>query len=160
MAFTNNATRLLDSRKISYQVHEYDYDNGIHSAVDVSQAIHRAPEQVFKTLVALPDKPNAKPILAVIPGPNSLDLKKLAKAIGAKKARMATHAQAEEMTGLQTGGISPIVLVNKGFQVYIDASAAEHETIVVSAGQRGANIEIRPQDLINLTRARKAALCE
>lgn len=160
MSFTNNATRLLDSRRISYQVHEYDYDDGVHSAVEVAVAIDRVPERVFKTLVVLPDQPNAKPILAVIPGPDTLDLKRLAKAIGVKKARMSSHAQAEQLTGLQTGGISPIALVNKGFRVFIDASAEQHDTIVVSAGQRGVNLELRPQDLIKLTRAKTAILCE
>ena len=159
MAFSNNATRLLDSRKINYVLHEYDYDSGVHSAVEVAGAIGLPEERVFKTLVALPDQPNAKPVLAVIPGAESLDLKLLAKALKVKKARMASHAQAEELTGLQTGGISPLMLVNKGFRVFLDEHALAHETIAVSAGQRGANLEMAPDALAKVTKARVVALC-
>lgn len=159
MAFTNNATRLLQSRKIDFVVHKYDYEGGVHSAVEVAEAVGLPAERVFKTLVALPDKPNAKPILAVIPGPETLDLKQLATAVGVKKMKMATHSQAEELTGLQTGGISPLALVNRGFRVIIDDSAKAHETIAVSAGQRGVNLELEPGDLLNVTGARTANLC-
>lgn len=159
MTFTNNATRLLSSRHIDFRIHEYDYGSGIHSAVEVAAAIGLPEDRVFKTLVALPDAPNAKPVLAVIPGPKSLDLRQLAKAVGAKKMRMATHAQAEELTGLQTGGISPLALVNRGFRVFVDATARQHDSIAVSAGQRGVNLELAPGDLITLIRARVAALC-
>jgi Cys-tRNA(Pro)/Cys-tRNA(Cys) deacylase len=160
MAFRNNATRLLASRRVEFRIHEYDYDSGIHSAVEVAAAIGLPDRCVFKTLVALPDTPAAKPVLAVIPGPANLDLKLLAKAIGAKKARMATHAEAEALTGLRTGGISPLALVNRGFTVVLDSTAAEHDTIAVSAGQRGVNLELAPTDLISVTRGRLAALCQ
>lgn len=155
----NNVTRLLSSRHVDYRVHEYDYDGGVHSAVEVAEAIGLPPNHVYKTLVALPDEPRAKPVLAVIPGPANLDLKLLAKELGVKKARMATHEQAESLTGLLTGGISPLALVSRGFRVYVDASAIGCQTIAVSAGQRGANVELAPSDLIALTRARTATLC-
>ena len=160
MTYTNNATRLLASRNIVYQVHVYDYESGVHLAVEVAVAIGLPEDRVFKTLVTLPDTPNAKPTLAVIPAQKSLDLKLLARAIGVKKARMASHAQAEDLTGLQTGGISPLALVNKGFKVLVDSSAIETTTIAVSAGQRGANIELAPKDLIAVTGARLAVLCD
>ncbi|MFN2202229.1 MAG: YbaK/EbsC family protein [Caldilineaceae bacterium] len=158
MAFANNATRLLDSRKVAYVVHEYDYDSGVHSAVDVAEAVGLRENQVFKTLVALPDQPNAKPVLAIIAGPDTLDLKLLAKALNVKKARMASHAQAEELTGLQTGGISALALMNRGFRVFIDVKALESPTIAVSAGQRGVNLELAPDDLIKVTKARVVEL--
>jgi len=158
MAFANNATRLLDSRKVAYLVHEYDYDSGVHSAVDVAEAVGLRENQVFKTLVALPDQPNAKPVLAIIAGPDTLDLKLLAKALNVKKARMASHAQAEELTGLQTGGISALALMNRGFRVFIDVKALESPTIAVSAGQRGVNLELAPDDLIKVTKARVVEL--
>lgn len=159
MTFANNVTRLLASRKIDHRTHEYDYDSGIHSAVQVAAAIGLPEERVFKTLVALPDPPKAKPVLAIIPGPESLDLKLLAKAIGVKKARMASHAQAESITGLRTGGISPLALVNQGFETVVDIQAEEYPTIAVSAGQRGVNVELSPDDLIAVTGARYAPLC-
>ena len=160
MSFANNATRLLDSRNVKFRIYQYDFDAGVHSAVDVAAAIGLPDQRVFKTLVALPDQSDAKPLLAVIPGPAKLDLKLLAKALGVKKARMASHAQAESLTGLQTGGISPLALVNRGFKVYLDTSATEHATIAVSAGQRGVNLELDPDDLMAVTGARLAQLCD
>lgn len=151
-------TRLLESKKVSFQVHLYDYDAGIHSAVDVANAVGLPPAQVFKTLVALAEQPGKKPMLVVIPGPNTLDLKALAKAVGVKKIRMASHEQAEELTGLQTGGISPLALINKGFDLYLDQSANHFETIAVSAGQRGAQVQLPTKDLLKLTRARLIVL--
>lgn len=154
MEFKNNVTRLLDSRKIAYRVHQYDYDAGVHSATEVAAAVGLTPNQVFKTLVVLPDQPNRKPSLVVIPGPLTLDLRVFAKAAGLKKAKMATHDQAETLTGLQTGGISPLALINKGFDIYLAEQAAAFSTIAVSAGQRGANVELSVQALVKLTRAR------
>ena len=152
--FKNNVTRFLDSQKVAYQVFTYDYEAGVRSAVEVAQAIGVPPEQVFKTLVALADQPNRKPMLVVIPGPATLDLKALAAAVGIKKAKMALHEQAEQLTGLQTGGISPLALINKGFDIYLDAQAQGFTQIAVSAGQRGANILLPVKELIRLTRAR------
>ena len=152
--FKNNVTRLLDSKKITYQLHLYDYDAGIESAVQVAEAIGLPAAQVFKTLVALPDQPNRKPMLIIIPGPDTLDLKALAKATNLKKAKMASHAEAESLTGLQTGGISPLALINKGFDVYLSDQAQAFDTIAVSAGQRGANVQLNVKDLVKLTNAR------
>lgn len=154
MEFKNNVTRFLDSKKVKYQAYQYDYDGGVHSAVEVAEAIGLPPEQVFKTLVVMPDQPGRKPMLVVIPGPDTLDLKMLAKAAKLKKAKMASHEQAESLTGLQTGGISPLALINRGFDVYLDRSASDHDTIAVSAGERGANIQLPVKDLVKLTRAR------
>ena len=152
--FKNNVTRLLDSKKITYQLHLYDYDAGIESAVQVAEAIGLPAAQVFKTLVALPDQPNRKPMLIIIPGPDTLDLKALAKATNLKKAKMASHAEAESLTGLQTCGISPLAIINKGFDVYLSDQAQAFETIAVSAGQRGANVQLNVKDLVKLTNAR------
>ncbi|MCB0064459.1 MAG: hypothetical protein KDE19_20180 [Caldilineaceae bacterium] len=156
--FKNNVTRFLDSKKVKYQVFTYDYDAGTHSAVEVAQAVGLPAAQVFKTLVALPDEPTRKPMLVVIPGPETLDLKALAKATKLKKAKMASHVDAERLTGLQTGGISPLALINKGFDVYLDDSATDYDQIAVSAGERGAQVFVPVKDLIKLTRARLVKL--
>lgn len=160
MDFKNNVTRFLDSKKVNYKVHTYDYDAGVESAVQVAVSIGLPPTQVFKTLVVLPDQPNRKPMLVVIPGPDTLDLKSLAKAANLKKAKMATHAEAESLTGLQTGGISPLALINKGFDVYLSDQAQHYDTIAVSAGQRGANIQLGVKELVKLTNARLIKLAE
>jgi Cys-tRNA(Pro)/Cys-tRNA(Cys) deacylase len=89
-----------------------------------------------------------------------VDLRALAKAVNAKKVKMATHADAEKMTGLQTGGISALALINKGFDVYLDDRADKFEQIAVSAGQRGANVLLGVKDLVRLTRARTVKVGE
>jgi Cys-tRNA(Pro)/Cys-tRNA(Cys) deacylase len=160
MEFKNNVTRFLESKKVAYRVFTYDYDAGIESAVQVADAIGLPPEQVFKTLVVLPDQPNRKPMLVVIPGPNTLDLRTFAKGANLKKAKMASHAEAEALTGLQTGGISPLALINKGFEVYLSSQAQSFDAIAVSAGQRGANIQLSVKELIKLTNARIVNLSE
>lgn len=158
--FKNNVTRLLDSNRIHYQVHTYPNQIGSEqgTAVDVAQAIGLPPERVFKTLVVLADDPSSKPMLVLIPAADTLDLKAFAKAANLKKAKMATHQQAEQKTGLQTGGISPLALTAKPFRVYIDARALDHPTIAVSSGQRGANIELPAPDLIRITKAKAVEL--
>lgn len=158
MEFKNNVTRFLDSKRITYQLFTYNYDAGIESAVQVAETIGLPPAQVFKTLVVQPEEPNRKPLLVVIPGPDTLDLKALAKATNLKKVKMAPHDQAEKLTGLQTGGISPLALINKGFDIYLDEQAQSFPTIAVSAGQRGANVLLAVKDLVQLTRARMVRL--
>jgi len=96
----------------------------------------------------------------VIPGPDTLDLKLLAKVVGAKKVRMAAHEQAEELTGLQTGGISPLALINRGFDVYLDEQALAFDSIAVSAGERGVNILVPVADLVKLVRARTGVVSQ
>lgn len=158
MEFKNNVTRYLDAQKVTYQVFIYDYAAGVESAVQVAEAIGLPPEQVFKTLVVQSDDPRRKPMLVIIPGPDTLDLRLLAKAVNAKKVKMTTHAEAERLTGLQTGGISALALINKGFDVYLDDRASQYEAVAVSAGQRGANLLVGVKDLVRLVRARLVAL--
>lgn len=152
--FKNNVTRFLDSRKVKYRVFTFPYGPETDSALKVAAAIGLPAEQVFKTLVVQPEAANRKPLLVVIPGAATLDLKVLAKAARLKKAKMASHDQAERMTGLQTGGISPLALINKGFDVYLAAQAEAFSEIAVSAGERGANVLLPVVDLVKLTRAR------
>lgn len=158
MSFTNNVTRMLDGKGIDYTVHTYEYSDEIHSAIAVADAIGMPQAQVFKTLVARDSAPGQKPALVLIPGPDTLDLKRLAKAVGAKKMQMTARAEAEKMTGLLAGGISPLALINRGFAVYVDRRAQSFERIYISAGERGAQVGIRVDDLVALTRARLVEL--
>ena len=158
--FKNNVTRFLDSKKVRYQLFTYDYDAGVQSAVEVAAAIGLPPAQVFKTLVALADDPRRKPMLVIVPGPETLDLRIFARAVNAKKVKMATHDQAEALTGLQTGGISALALINKGFDVYLDDRAQGYAEIAVSAGQRGANLLLPVTALVKLVNARVVRLTE
>ncbi len=152
MSVKTNAVRVLDQRKIAYEVHEYSPE--IHSAVEAAQAMGRAPECVYKTLVVLRDTPRAKPLLVMVPGDRELDLRVLAKSTGDKKLRMATQKEAESLTGLLVGGIGALALLNRGFEIWIDSAAQAHERICVNAGQRGINLELRVDDLARVTSAR------
>ncbi len=151
-----NAMRLLDAKKIPYIVHTYSYSSEVHSADEVAAALGYPAGQVFKTLVVLPER--GKPFLAIVPGDRELDLKKMAQAAQEKKVRMATQREAESLTGLLVGGISALALTSKGFKVFLDASANDYQQILVSAGQRGINLQLAVQDLIRVLNARVADL--
>lgn len=153
----NNVTRFLDSRKVSYAVFETPAEK--LGAREVAEFLNVPLETVFKTIVVRRDKPK-KPILAVVPGPSTVDLKSLAAFLGDKKIYLPTEREAEQLTGLKAGGISPLALINRGFQFVIDASAQNYSEIHVSGGQRGLNIKLPVADLINLTKARIASICQ
>jgi len=155
MPLKNNITRLLDSRKIAYTAFETPAEK--LGALETAKFLSVPPETVYKTIVVTRDKPR-KPILAVIPGPNSVDLKLLAAFLGEKKVYLPTEREAEQLTGLQAGGISPLALINKGFQVVIDSAAQNYVGIHISGGQRGLNIKLPVVALIDLTNARVASI--
>jgi len=150
MTIANNVTRLLDAQKVSYQVFEFPPEK--LGALETARLLGVSPEVVYKTIVVRRER--GKAILAVIPGPNEVNLKALARALGEKKLFLPTEREAEQMTGLQAGGISQLALLNKGFQVVIDAAAQGQEEIHVSGGQRGLNIRLPVKALAELTRAR------
>ncbi|HZU86492.1 MAG TPA: aminoacyl-tRNA deacylase [Anaerolineaceae bacterium] len=154
---SNNVTRLMDSRKITYLA--YDLPAEKLGALKTAELLGVPPEQVFKTIVVVREKPG-KPVLAVIPGPCGVNLKKLAAALGEKKMRLPTQREAEQLTGLQAGGISPLALINKGFQVILDIQAQAFEQIHISGGQRGLNIRLPVKALVELTRARIADISD
>jgi Cys-tRNA(Pro)/Cys-tRNA(Cys) deacylase len=149
-----NAQRLLESKNILYRATVYDESGKFHSAEDAAALIGAPLESVYKTLVVLQEAPRAKPLLVMVPSTREIDFKALARAIGAKRVRMATQREAEELTGLQVGGISALALYNRGFDVCIDQSALTLEDIHISGGARGMDIALRVSDLIELTRAR------
>jgi len=149
MTVTNNITRFLDARKVNYVAHELPAEK--LGAVEAAQVMGVPSDQVFKTIVITREK--KKPVLAVIPGPRTVDLKLLAVFLAEKKVSLPTEREAEALTGLQAGGISPLALINKGFQVVIDSAAQEHEKIYVSGGQRGLDIQLPVADLAKLTNA-------
>jgi Cys-tRNA(Pro)/Cys-tRNA(Cys) deacylase len=145
-----NSMRALEARKIPYKV--FTFPPEVHSASGVADAVGLPYEQVYKTLVAL--RPEGKPMLIMIAGDRELDLKRVAKAVGEKKVRMASHKEAEALTGLQVGGISALALLNRPFDVFIDRPATDLSHILVSAGKRGINLRLAVDDLIRVTRAR------
>jgi len=140
----------LDARKVKYIAHELPVEK--LGAVEAADYMGVLPEQVFKTIVI--EREKKKPVLAVIPGPRVVDLKLLAAFLNEKKVHLPAERTAEELTGLQAGGISPLALIHKGFQVVIDSAAQMFEDIYVSGGQRGMDIQLSVDDLAKLTNAR------
>jgi Cys-tRNA(Pro)/Cys-tRNA(Cys) deacylase len=146
------AMRALDARKIPYKVHIFP--DTIHDAAEVAANVGVPSEQVFKTLVLIrEDAPNARPLLVMVPANREIDLRLLARSLAVKSVRMARHEQAEKLTGLKVGGISALALLNRPFDVYIDEHAQHYEEILVSAGQRGMNLQLHVSDLIAVTEA-------
>ena len=129
----NNVTRLLDTHQIPYQVFELSPEK--HGALETARLLGVPAEQVFKTIVVTRDG-KGKPILAIIPGVAEVDLKLLAKAINEKKLTLPSERQAEALTGLQAGGISPLALLNRGFEMVLDETALLFDEIHISGGQR------------------------
>ncbi|MCX4914163.1 Cys-tRNA(Pro) deacylase [Streptomyces sp. NBC_00687] len=144
------ATVALTEAGVAYTVHAYEHDPSHPSyGEEAAEAMGVSPERVFKTLVADVD---GALVVAVVPVAGSLDLKALATAVGGKRAAMADPAAAERTTGYVRGGISPLGQ-RKRLRTVLDASAAAHATICVSAGRRGLEVELSPADLAQLTEA-------
>jgi Cys-tRNA(Pro)/Cys-tRNA(Cys) deacylase len=144
-----NAMRALDARRVPYAA--FSYSDSIHSATEVAELLGVPPGQVFKTLVVIADE--TRHLLVVTPGNRELDLRLVAKAVSAKSARMAVQRDAERLTGLKVGGISPLALLDKRFEIYVDAPAAQLEELYINGGQRGVNLRLRVADLLAVTRA-------
>lgn len=152
----NNVTRLLDSRKVPYAT--FDLPKEKFGGEETARLLNASPDIVFKSIVIL-RKGTGKPILAVVPGNMEVDLKKLAKAIGEKKVSPATQREAENITKLQAGGISPLALINRGFEIVIHDSVQQYKEVHVSGGELGVNIRLSSIDLIKLSRAIIAEIC-
>ena len=144
------AMRLLEGKGIEYEA--VTYPSGERDALVVARHLGVPAAQVFKTLVVVRER--GKAFLAIVPADRQLDLKKMAKLVGEKKLQMASHQQAEKMTRLKVGGISPLALINRGFDMVLDASAERFDAIYVSAGEKGINLRVPVEALIALTSAR------
>jgi Cys-tRNA(Pro)/Cys-tRNA(Cys) deacylase len=152
MPFRNNVTRLLEARKVDYQIFEFPPHK--HSAEETAVLLGVPEHMVYKTLVVLREARGRKPLLVMAPAGQEVDLKTLATSLGEKKLKMAAQREAEALTGLQVGGISALALLNKGFEICLDRAALDLVYVHVSAGQRGANLRLSPQGLREVTNAR------
>ncbi len=139
-----NAMRVLDSAGVDYIAHEYDAADGAIDGVSVAGKIGKPAEQVFKTLVA--QGTSRAHYVFVIPVAAELDLKAAAKAVGEKAVEMIHAADLSKVTGYVRGGCSPIGM-KKACRTVIDSACLLQQTIIVSAGRIGHQIELRPDDL-------------
>lgn len=143
-----NAIRMVEQKKIPYTEHEYEWDENHLSASSVAEQLPESQSRIFKTLVAVGNVTG--PLVAVIPGEAELNLKKLAKVSGNKKVEMLHLKDFEATTGYIRGGCSPIGM-KKLFPTYLDQIAENYDQIIVSAGRRGLQMELAPQDICALT---------
>jgi Cys-tRNA(Pro)/Cys-tRNA(Cys) deacylase len=146
-----NAMRVLDAHAIDYATFTYE-GAPFHSASEVAVLLGAPPHQLFKTLVVLADA--NRRLLIMLPCDLELELRRVAHAVGAKRVRMASQREAEQMTGLQVGGISAVALLDRHFEVYLDSGGAQLDEIYISGGQRGVTLRLRRADLIAITGAR------
>ena len=141
-----NAARLLDRDKIEYKLIPYEFDENDLAAQHVAESLGQDISKVFKTLVLHGDRTGH--IVCVIPGDKEVDLKALAKVSGNKKVEMIPMKDLLGVTGYIRGGCSPIGM-KKRFPTFFHSSASDHDVIYVSAGVRGLQIEINPNELIS-----------
>ncbi len=153
------AINLAKKKKIVHTIHQYEHDPRADSyGLEAAEALGQDPKTVFKTLLFSLNGDPKNLAVAIIPVAGRLNLKQAAKAAKGKKAEMANPDIAEKTTGYVVGGISPLGQ-KKSLPTFLDISAQALKTICVSAGKRGLEIELAPQDLLTLTRGQFADLC-
>jgi len=150
------AINLLKKAGMRHVVHEYEHDPAVTTyGEETAAALGVARERLFKTLIAQID--GNELVVGVVPVSTTLDLRELAAVLGGKRAAMANPADAERATGYLTGGISPLAQKRR-LRAVVDRSALEFETVYVSGGRRGMQVEILPADLVRLTGAQTAPI--
>ena len=150
-----NAARLLDAAGIHYELREYKVDENDLSAPHVAEMVGMPPEQVFKTLVARGDRTGV--LMACIPAHTELDLKALANASGNKKVELVAMKEVLPLTGYIRGGVSPVG-TRKPYPLYLDETVDLWDIISVSAGLRGCQMLLAPDDLVRATDAQRCAI--
>ena len=145
-----NGARYLESLGIPFELQEYDVDPEDLSAITVAKKIGMPPEQVFKTLLTTGG--HGDYVFAVVPGDAELDFKKLARAAGLRKAEMAPLKDVQPLTGYIRGGVT-IFGAKKAYPVYVDETAILFDKISVSAGTRGTQVILSPDDYLRAARA-------
>ena len=151
----NNVERLLEAAGIAYIPHEYPVDDGLIDGMSIAAKIGKSPDQVFKTLVT--EAPGHEYFVFIVPVCQELDLKKAARACGRKSIAMIPSKQLLPLTGYIHGGCSPVGM-KKRFATFMDESAILFDTVCVSGGRVGLNLEIAPEELAGFVGAEFADL--
>ena len=149
------AARMLDQLKIAYELRSYEVDESELDAITVARKVDMPPEATFKTLVARGDRSGV--VMACIPGNAELDLKKMAAVTGNKRLELVAVKEIQSLTGYIRGGVSPLGS-KKRYPLFLDESALIHDKISVSAGQRGLQMILAPDDLRRATEATLVAI--
>jgi Cys-tRNA(Pro)/Cys-tRNA(Cys) deacylase len=149
-AVKTNATRRLDKLGVAYELREYAVNADDLGALKVAGQIGLPPSQVFKTLCAKGD--DGSIVFAVVPGDSELDLKALARLAAKRAVSLVSVSRLKQLTGYIRGGVTALAS-KKDYPVYIDASVLQHSIIAVSAGSRGTQMLLTPQDYIRATAA-------
>jgi len=157
MAQKTNAVRLLDQLVISYELREYDVDLDDLTAESVAKKIGMPPEQIFKTLVARGDRNGI--CMAVIPGDAEVNLKALATAAGDRKTLLVPMKELLGLTGYVRGGVTAFA-GKKDYPVYVDETIELFDVVSVSAGTRGLQILLKPEDYLRATKGTIAAIAD
>ncbi|MHC0046393.1 Cys-tRNA(Pro) deacylase [Vibrio campbellii] len=153
------AINLAKKKKVTHTIHQYEHDPRADSyGLEAAEVLGQDPKTVFKTLLFCLNGEPKNLAVAIIPVDQKLNLKLAAKAAKGKKADMADPEIAQKTTGYVVGGISPLGQ-KKALPTFLHESATEQDTICVSAGKRGLEIELAPKDLLSLTRGQLAPLC-
>lgn len=150
-----NAARLLDELGVDYELHEAPYDEADLSASAMARSLGVPPEEVFKTLVLRGDKSGV--LEACIPAEAELDLKEVAAASGNKHVELVPLKEVQPLTGYIRGGCSPLA-GKKRYPVYVDESAVLLERLYVSAGHRGVQLRLAPDDLLRAAQGTYASI--
>jgi Cys-tRNA(Pro)/Cys-tRNA(Cys) deacylase len=148
MAIKTNAMRNLEKAGIPYSAHTYDHSDGLIDGISVAKKMGQPVEQVFKTLVA--QGTSGEYYVFIIPVADELDLKAAARTVGEKAIEMIKVKDINKITGYIRGGCSPIEM-KKEYKTVLDSSCKGLDTIIVSAGKIGYQIELSPNDLIGIT---------
>lgn len=152
------AIKTLERSRIAFTIHEYEHDPAAPAyGLEAAEKIGRPHEQVFKTLLVAIEGDAKRLAVGIVPVAGQLDLKAMAAALKVKKVAMAQPADAERATGYIVGGISPLGQ-KKRLPMVLDASASTQESILVSGGRRGLDLELAPSDLCKVTGAIQAAV--
>ncbi len=149
------AIELLDRAGVSYELRTFEAVE--FTADEAATKMALPPDEVWKTLVARGERKGV--VMAIVPGPYNLSLRKLAQALGDKRAEMVDVSELMRLTGFLKGGVSPLG-GRHAYPIYVDQLVHQYERVAISAGQRGLQILIAPADLIHVTQANLADLVE
>ena len=150
MSHKTNAARILEGLGVAYEIREYAVDPEEFSALVVAEKIGLPAEQVFKTLLCLTSE--KEHVFAVVPGDAELDFRKLAAAAGARKAEMVSLKDVQPLTGYVRGGVT-VFGAKKDFPVYVDETVELFDVVSVSAGTRGVQVLLKPEDYVRAAKA-------